>query len=85
MPDMFLSHIRIYPIKACAGIDVPQAHMDERGLQYDRRWMLVNEQGLDLHQFDHPRLYSVVAALDEGELLIQAPGMSPLHIVLITQ
>ncbi len=65
MSDMFLSHIRIYPIKACAGTDVQEASMDERGLQYDRRWMLVNEQGKDLHQFDYPRLASVVVALEK--------------------
>ena len=80
--DMFLSHIRIYPIKACAGTDVQKASMDERGLQYDRRWMLIDEQGNDLHQFDYPRLASVVVALDNERLLIQAPGMSALHIPL---
>jgi uncharacterized protein len=82
MTGMFLSRIRIYPIKACAGTDVQEASMDERGLQYDRRWMLIDEQGNDLHQFDHPRLASVVVALDNERLLIQAPGMSSLHIPL---
>ena len=85
MPDMFLSHIRIYPIKACAGTDVQEASMDERGLHYDRRWMLVNEQGKDLHQFDHPRLAGVVVALDNDRLLVQAPGMLPLSIPLQPQ
>ncbi len=82
MTGMFLSRIRIYPIKACAGTDVQEASMDERGLQYDRRWMLIDEEGNDLHQFDHPRLASVVVAIDNDGLLIQAPGMSPLHIPL---
>jgi uncharacterized protein YcbX len=83
--NMFLSHIRIYPIKACAGTDVQEAHMDERGLRYDRRWMLVDEQGMDLHQFDYPRLASVVVALNDDGLLVQAPGMPPLHIPLLPQ
>ncbi len=82
MTGMFLSRIRIYPIKACAGTDVQEASMDERGLRYDRRWMLINEEGNDLHQFDHPRLASVVVALDNDGLLLQAPGMPPLHIPL---
>ncbi len=82
MSGMFLSRIRIYPIKACAGTDVQEASMDERGLRYDRRWMLVDEQGIDLHQFDHPRLASVVVALADDNLWIQAPGMSELHIPL---
>ncbi|HKD75588.1 MAG TPA: MOSC N-terminal beta barrel domain-containing protein [Ktedonobacterales bacterium] len=76
----FLSRIRIYPIKACAGTDVREAHMDERGLRYDRRWMLVNDDGSDLHQFDYPRLASVVVTLNDEHLVIQAPGMPQVRI-----
>jgi uncharacterized protein len=85
MSNMFLSHIRIYPIKACAGTDIREGSMDGRGLRYDRRWMLINPQGSDLHQFDHPRLSSVVVSLNEDSLLIQAPNMSPLQIPLQPQ
>lgn len=81
----FLSRIRIYPIKACAGTDIYEAHIDERGLRYDRRWMLVNEQGTDLHQFDYPRLASMVVAFDAAGLVVQAPGMEPLHFPLQPQ
>lgn len=80
MSDLFLSRIRIYPIKACAGADVQEAHLDRRGLRYDRRWMLVNEQGADLHQFDYPRLASIVVSLSDAGLLVQAPGMPPLSV-----
>ena len=80
MPDYFLSRIRIYPIKACAGTDIQEAHIDRRGLRYDRRWMLVNEQGRDLHQFDYPRLASIVVSLADDSLCVQAPGMAPLHV-----
>jgi uncharacterized protein YcbX len=82
---MFLRHIRIYPIKACAGTDVQQAYMDERGLHHDRRWMLVNDQGGDLHQFDYPVLASIEVAFTDDYLLVQAPRMSPLHIPLEPQ
>ncbi|GHO57176.1 MOSC domain-containing protein [Ktedonobacter robiniae] len=85
MSDFFLRRIRIYPIKACAGTDIQRAYVDMRGLRYDRRWMLVNEQGRDLHQFDHPRLASVVVTLDDDGLFIQAPGMPLLHIPLQPQ
>lgn len=85
MSDIHLSRIRIYPIKACAGTDVQEARIDERGLQYDRRWMLVNEQGSDLHQFDYPRLSSIVVALNDAGLLVQAPDMPVLHIPLQPQ
>ncbi len=80
-----LSHIRIYPIKACAGTDVQQAGLDSRGLQYDRRWMLVHADGTDLHQFDYPRLANIVVAFSGESLLIQAPGMTMLQVPLQPQ
>jgi uncharacterized protein YcbX len=85
MSDFVLNRIRMYPIKACAGTDVQEARMDERGLQHDRRWMLINKQGKDLHQFDYPRLASVIVSLAGDGLLVQAPGMSALHIPLHPQ
>ncbi|MBO0793303.1 MAG: MOSC N-terminal beta barrel domain-containing protein, partial [Ktedonobacteraceae bacterium] len=62
MPDLFLSHIRLYPIKGCGGTDVQVAQIDKRGLCYDRRWLLVNERGLGLQQFDYPRLSLVIVS-----------------------
>lgn len=85
MSEFSLSRIRIYPIKACAGTDVQEAHIDRRGLRYDRRWMLINEEGSDLHQFDHPRLASIVVALKEESVEVQAPGMEPLSLSLQPQ
>lgn len=85
MPALFLSRIRVYPIKACAGTDVQQAHTNARGLQYDRRWVLVDEQGRDLHQFDYPRLSGVVVSLVADGFLVQAPGMSRLQVPLQPQ
>ncbi|BCL82523.1 MOSC domain-containing protein [Ktedonobacteria bacterium brp13] len=82
MADLFLSQIRIYPIKGCNGTDVQEAQMDARGLRYDRRWLLINELGLGLQQFDNPRLSQIVVSLEDDALLLQAPGMPFLSIPL---
>lgn len=42
---MVLSEIWIYPIKSLGGIALRQAVVEERGLRYDRRWMLVDSDG----------------------------------------
>jgi hypothetical protein len=47
--------------------------------------MLVNEQGKDLHQFDYPRLASIIVSLSSESLLVQAPGMAQLHVPLQPQ
>jgi len=41
---MILSEIWIYPIKSLGGIALTEASVEVRGLQYDRRWMLVDAE-----------------------------------------
>lgn len=48
-----LTGIRIYPIKSLAGITRSQAKVLAKGLEYDRRWMLVDENGVFLTQRVH--------------------------------
>ncbi|ELR68302.1 Flavodoxin reductases (ferredoxin-NADPH reductases) family 1 [Fulvivirga imtechensis AK7] len=40
---MFLSDIILYPIKSLPGVRINESKVEPRGLQYDRRWMLVDE------------------------------------------
>ncbi|MGM0460778.1 MAG: MOSC N-terminal beta barrel domain-containing protein, partial [Bacteroidota bacterium] len=39
---MHLQDIYTYPIKSLGGIRLEEATLEERGLKYDRRWMLVD-------------------------------------------
>ncbi|GAB2550155.1 MOSC domain-containing protein [Rufibacter soli] len=50
MSTLVLSEINIYPIKSLGGISLQSANVEERGLQYDRRWMLIDESGVFLTQ-----------------------------------
>lgn len=38
------------------GISLQSAKVEERGLQYDRRWMLVDKNGMFLTQREHPQM-----------------------------
>lgn len=51
-----LSEIWIYPIKSFGGIKLQQAQVTDRGLEHDRRWLLVDEKGLFLTQREYPEL-----------------------------
>lgn len=53
MNRLYLSEIYIYPIKSLGGISVTAAQLEEKGLQYDRRWVLVDEQGVFITQRKH--------------------------------
>ncbi len=41
------------------GISIPQATLQSEGFKYDRRWMLVDEQGVFISQRTHPQLTQV--------------------------
>ncbi len=78
-----LTGLNIYPIKSARGIPLDESAVDEFGLQYDRRWMVVDEAGVFLSQRGHPRLALVVPSISDETLQVDAPGMptlqTPLH------
>jgi uncharacterized protein YcbX len=47
---MQVTQLFIYPIKSLGGIEIKQSLVTQRGLQYDRRFMLVDEHGVFLTQ-----------------------------------
>jgi uncharacterized protein YcbX len=51
-----LSEIYIYPIKSLGGIRLDVTNITTRGLENDRRFMLVDENGRFLSQREHPQL-----------------------------
>lgn len=67
---MFLSEINIYPIKSLSGISVKNAKIEERGLMFDRRWMLINEKNEFLTQREFPMMAAIGVALDDKNLVI---------------
>ena len=82
MTDLYISEIYIYPIKSLGGIQVPSAEVMARGLRYDRRWMLVDEQGRFLTQRQHTQMALLqVSLLQEGLLVSHKQGLlEPLFV-----
>lgn len=75
-----LSGLNIYPIKSARGIALDECDVDQFGLRYDRRWMVVDHNGQFLTQRNHPRLALVVPNIRDGVLQIDAPGMPALEL-----
>lgn len=62
-----VSGLYIYPIKSLGGFPVNNALVTDRGLQHDRRWMLVDAGGNFLSQRSHPQMALLQTALvDQG-------------------
>ncbi len=53
MPPIRLTEIWIYPIKSLGGIRLPSSKVMEKGLAFDRRWMLVDEPNTFMTQRVH--------------------------------
>lgn len=53
MNSLRLTEIWIYPIKSMGGIRVPSAKVAEKGLMYDRRWMLIDSENNFITQREH--------------------------------
>ncbi len=82
MTDLTLSGLYIYPIKSAAGIALREAQMTSRGLQYDRRWMVVDAQGKFISQRRFPRMALIGVSIAAQHLQITAPGMADLFVSL---
>lgn len=79
---MHVSELYLYPIKSTRGIPLQCAQLDERGFQYDRRWMVVDADGVFISQREAHRLALIDVALAGAALVIAAPGMQPLQVPL---
>lgn len=77
---MLLSQLFIYPIKSLKGIAVTEMQLDTSGPVQDRRWMLVDEEGLFLSQRKLPRMVLIEPRFNGSDLVLTAPGMPPLVI-----
>ena len=56
MAALRLSEIWIYPVKSLGGIRVKSARVFEKGLEYDRRWMLIDRDNDFMTQRIYPKM-----------------------------
>jgi uncharacterized protein len=77
-----LSRLFVYPIKSCGGVELKESLLIETGLEFDRAWMVVDEQGEFVSQRELPRMALIAPQLKHTEMVLRAPGMLALHISL---
>lgn len=77
---MRLSGIFVYPIKGCAGVSLAEAELARRGLDGDRRYMLVDHHGVFITQREAPRLCLVSTALSGSHISLSSRGCPELVV-----
>lgn len=75
-----LAAIYVYPVKACRGFRVERAQVVERGLEGDRRWMIVGQDDVFVTQRQDPRLALIDVAPGPDGFGLSAPGLPPVRI-----
>lgn len=65
-----LTQLYIYPVKSMAGIALESSEIDNMGLKYDRRWMLVDTSGNFVTQRTHPHMVLIQPSIRDGRLLL---------------
>lgn len=71
---MVVSGLYIYPVKSLGGISLVFSEVTSRGLQYDRRWMLVDENNKFLTQREFPHLALFKTTIENDSIIIFNAG-----------
>jgi uncharacterized protein len=74
-----IASLHVYPVKSCRGIDLQRARLTAAGLEWDRRWMIVDGDGRFVTQRENPRLAAISTAIGAG-LRLSAAGLPALAI-----
>ncbi|EMR00834.1 MOSC domain-containing protein [Cesiribacter andamanensis] len=82
-----ISQLWIYPIKSLGGISLSEAQLSPRGLQWDRRWMLLDAQGNFMTQRQIAAMALLQVELGDNALRVRhsQKNMEPLSIPLQQQ
>jgi len=77
-----IARLFVYPVKSCAGVELQEAVLTDAGLDLDRAWMVVDDQGEFVSQRELPRMALIRPQLKHHEVILRAPGMLALHLAI---
>ncbi|KRD44847.1 hypothetical protein ASE38_12475 [Cellulomonas sp. Root930] len=76
----FVSGLTVYPVKSFAGTPVDTMTLDVAGPLGDRRWMVVDQDGVTITARKHPRMLAALATPDLGGVRLSADGLPSLRV-----
>lgn len=83
-----ITELHYYPIKSCGGTSLDRAKVGSRGIEFDRGWLLVDDQAKTLTQRDLPSMALIKPSLPQDSysdreglsLTLSAPGMPQIKV-----
>ncbi|WP_231872601.1 MOSC domain-containing protein [Marinomonas gallaica] len=85
--SLIVSGLYIYPVKSCQAVPLQASPVTQSGLLFDRRFMVINKEGLFLTAREYPQLTLIDAKSVQHGLVLTHPSMSnplPLEIETFT-
>jgi uncharacterized protein YcbX len=79
---MNLVEIYTYPIKSLGGISQVKAKVKERGLEHDRRWMLIDNNGKCITQREVPVMADLACSVESDMLKITSKSKPKLKYLV---
>ncbi len=77
---MQISEVNIYPIKSLKGISLESSSVERRGLQFDRRWMLTDRDGMFFTQREVPKMAAIAVEVTGDGLLVTSESEGEMAI-----
>lgn len=69
--SLILSQIFIYPVKSLGPIRLTQSDVEERGLRYDRRWLIIDDNNCFVTQRSYPAMALIEVAITADGLQLR--------------
>src|SRR2546423_3372445 len=77
-----LSGLNVYPVKGLKGIALTEARCTERGLEHDRRFMVVDREGRFMTEREHPRMATIWTEIAGDALRLSAEDRDEISLPL---
>ncbi|MFI5385338.1 MAG: MOSC domain-containing protein [Fimbriimonadales bacterium] len=78
--SIWISELVVYPVKSLRGVSLRSTQVEKLGLRHDRRWMLVDEEGMFLTQRRLHRMALVNVWITATGLGIDVEGREPIDV-----
>lgn len=85
MTEWVLSELYLYPVKSLAGIQVAEWELDNFGLRFDRRWMVVTPEGRFMTQREFPQMALIQPELSGQVLRLHHPQLGEFEVPSASQ
>jgi uncharacterized protein YcbX len=81
----YVSELYVYPVKSMGGYSIDHGELSNTGLEYDRCWMVVDENARFVTQRQHPEMAAIATAVDSGGLHLTFPSGETVGAPILTE